>query len=61
MRYELTDRLRSYVPNKRRGIPRVDDRRVYPTFIKLASTRIWLRTNKSAPELNLRDPVATSI
>jgi transposase len=46
MRYELTDfewvAIRPFLPNKPRGIPRVDDRR-------LASIRIWLRANESAP------------
>jgi transposase len=63
MRYELTDfecaAIRSLLPNKPRGIARVDDRRVatrydkpaanYPAFIKLESIRIWLRANESAP------------
>jgi transposase len=46
MRYELTDfewvAIRPFLPNKPRGIPRVDGRR-------LASIRIWLRANESAP------------
>lgn len=46
MRYELTDfewvAIRPFLPNKPRGIPHVDDRR-------LASIRIWLRANESAP------------
>jgi hypothetical protein len=33
------------LPNKPRGIPRVDDRRVL-AFIKLASIRIWPRANE---------------
>ena len=63
MRYELTDfewaAIRSFLPNKPRGIPRVDDRHVatrydklaanYLAFVKLALIRIWLRANESAP------------
>jgi hypothetical protein len=65
MRYELTDfewaAIRSFLPNKPRGIPRVDDRRVLNgvflglalrcslarAFIKLAAIRIWLVANES--------------
>jgi hypothetical protein len=66
MRYELSDHewdvINSMLPNKPRGIPRVDDRCLFwvlrsgaprtnsrqtLAFIKLASIRIWLR--ESAP------------
>ena len=49
------------LPNKPRGVLRVDDRRVtirygklaanYLAFIQLASIRIWRRANESAPRL----------
>jgi hypothetical protein len=56
MRYELGDHewdvIDPMLPNKPRGVPRVDDRHVatrydklaanYPAFIQLASIRIWL-------------------
>jgi hypothetical protein len=53
-RYELTDfewaAISSILPNKPRGIPRLDNRRAnYLAFIKLASIRVWLRANESAP------------
>ena len=47
MRYELTDDewsvIKPMLPNKPRGIPRVDDR------IKLASIRLWLRAYECTP------------
>jgi len=47
MRHELTDfewvAIRSFVPNKPRGIPVLTTRRV------LNGIRIWLRANESAP------------
>jgi len=43
-RYELTDYewsiIQPLLPNKPRGVPRADDR-------KLAAVRIWLRHNES--------------
>jgi transposase len=63
MRYELTDferaTIKSFLPNKPRGIPRVDDQRVLNGIFwvlrsgapKLVSIRIWLRANESAPSL----------
>jgi transposase len=67
MRYELTEyewvAIRPFLPNKPRGVPRVDDRSCpriatsydrltanYLAFIKLASIRIWLRAYESAPK-----------
>ncbi len=69
MRYELTDyewaAIRPFLPNKPRGVPRVNDRRVlkcrrvatrydklaanYLAFIQLASIRLWLRVNEFTP------------
>ena len=64
MRYELADyewtAIRPMLPNKPRGVPRVNDRPVligifydrlaanYLAFVQLASTRLWLRLNESA-------------
>jgi transposase len=58
MRYELSDyewtAIKPMLPNKPRGVRRVNDRRVlnaanYLAFVKLASIRIWLRANESTP------------
>jgi hypothetical protein len=49
MRYELSDyewiAIKQMLPNKSRGVRRVNDRRL-PNG---ASTRIWLRANESTP------------
>ena len=69
MRYKLTDYewsvIRPMLPNKPRGVPRVDDRRILngifwvlrsgapwrdlPESFKLASIRLWLRAYESTP------------
>src|SRR5258705_13411007 len=102
MRYELTDNewsaIKPMLPNKPRGVPRVNDRRVlngifwvlrsgapwrdlpeafgryttcynrfvrwrragvwrgYLAFVQLASIRLWLRVNESAPQFSLNSP-----
>ena len=54
MRYELTDfewtAIRRFLPNKPRGVPRVNDRAAnYLAFIKLAAIRFWLRAYEYTP------------
>ena len=65
MRYELTDyewaAIKPMLPNKPRGVARVNDRRRriatrydklaanYLAFVQLASIRLWLRVNVSTP------------
>ncbi len=54
-RYDLTDFewrvIEPLLPNKPRGVPRVDDRRVlngiFLAMIQLASMRLWLRAYES--------------
>ena len=53
MRYELTDNewsaIKPMLPNKPRGVPRVNDRRVLNgIFWVLRSGAPWLRVNESA-------------
>ena len=58
MRYELSDyewtAIKPMLPNKPRGVRRGARRydklaANYLAFVKLASIRIWLRANESAP------------
>jgi hypothetical protein len=67
MRYELTkgewDVIKPVLPNKPRGLPRVDDRRSLNGIFwvlrilgaaKLAAIRLWLRVYEFTAQLNLR-------
>ena len=58
MRYELTDyewaAIKPMLPNKPRGVQRVDDRTTgsrpnHLAFVQLASIRLWLRFNEATP------------